>query len=393
VKRAFVPRLARLSELTLFGALPLAVFIGLVSARTNFAFDFRQIWQGGRAILDGVSPYPPAATLRALGTNIGPLSIPRLFRFPYPAGSALLMVPLAALPFTAAALVIVVGSTVALPLALWLFDVRDWRCYGVMFGSLSVISAVRLGSLTPLLMLLFALAWRYRDRRVVSGGAIAAAICLKLFPWPLLAWFLATRRFSAAAIATLVALVWTLIAWAVIGFAGFSSYPLLLRRLAAVDAPHGYSLVAFGSLLGLGSTFADALPWLVGAVLIIAVGVAARGGDGDRKGFSLAVAAALLCSPVVWLQYFALLFAVVAVWRKTLSLAWLLPLLFILVPAGWTIHERPGVDTVVGLALATATFLAAWQRPTIADARDRPALPAAERALAQRASGSGLEAG
>ena len=59
--------------------------------------------------------------------------------------------------------------------------------------------------------------------------------------------------------------------------------------------------------------------------LLAAVVVLARRGD-ERRAFVVAVAAALACSPIVWLHYFALLLVVVAVAEPRLGLLWFVPL-------------------------------------------------------------------
>jgi alpha-1,2-mannosyltransferase len=356
-------------QLILLGLLPVAFFVAVLTLGKDFSFDFHQFWEGGRNVLDGVSPYPSSAALHAIGADLGPREIPKVFRFPYPAGSALAMAPLALLPFGAAAVLLAVVSSAAVVLALWLLEVRDWRCYTVAFGSVSVISAVRLGTLTPLILLALALAWRCRERRWIAGGAIAAAVILKIFPWPAIAWLLVTRRFAAAAIATSLSLVATFVAWAVIGFAGLSEYPLLLRKLVDVDARHGYSLVALGSVLGLGTHVSDLLPWLVGVVLLMSVALAARAVEADRYAFTLAVAASIVLTPIVWLHYFVLLYAPIAVWRRTLSSAWLLPLLFLFTPSGWDLQHRADWHVGLGLAIAAAALIAAGIHAPVRAAR------------------------
>ena len=371
--------LKRFIELSLLGVLPIGFFIGAVCMRKNFGFDLHQFWQGGRDVIDGVSPYPPnLAGLPGANSTLGPEAIPYVFRFPYPAGSAFAMVPLALLPFNAAAVVLAVFSTLALLAALRLLGVRDWRCYCVTLGSLCVISAVRLGTLTPLILFSFALAWRFREKRWVAGSSIAFAVVLKIFPWPMIVWLAATRRYAAAAMASVFAAGMTAAAWAAIGFAGASEYPHLLRRLADLDAPHGYSLVAFGSALGAGGRLSHALPWIVGACALGAIVISARTKDGDRKAFSLSIAACILCTPVVWLHYFVLLYAPVALWRRSLSVAWALPLLFLLTPSGWAVQDHPGWRTILGFAIATTTIIAAWvqfgaRRPRWMKLESRPA--------------------
>jgi hypothetical protein len=350
---------AKAWELVVLGAVPLAFFFGFVSAR-HFGFDLRQFWQGGRDVLHGVSPYPTARALANAGSDLDPRGIQHVFRFPYPAGSAVAFVPLALLPFKAAAVVMAVISVAALLGALWLLGVRDWRCYGILLAAIPVITAVHLGTLTPLLVLALALTWRYRDRTWIAGAALAAAIVLKVFLWPLVIWLAATRRFAAAAVAAGLAVSVTLVAWAGIGFAGFSQYPHLVRRLTDVVSRRGFSVAAFAQDLGLGGSSSRLLVWLVGGA-VLALAVAAAGGtDGDRRSFALAVLASILLTPIVWLHYFALLFVPVAVWRRRLALPWFLPLLFWLTPFQETRGDAWRV--AVGLASAALVLVAAGAR-------------------------------
>ena len=65
-------------------------------------------------------------------------------------------------------------------LALWLVGVRDWRVYALCAATDGIVQALHVGSITPLLMLLAAVAWRYRDKALVCGLAIALGVGLKL---------------------------------------------------------------------------------------------------------------------------------------------------------------------------------------------------------------------
>src|SRR5581483_7342074 len=101
------------------------------------------------------------------------------------------------------AAVFVVGSAAAVPAALWLLGVRDWRCYGAAFLWPPVLSGVAIGTISPLLLLGVAACWRLRGR----GGLVAAAaltVAAKLFLLPLLVWLWVTGR-RAVAVAALTA--------------------------------------------------------------------------------------------------------------------------------------------------------------------------------------------
>lgn len=298
----------------------------------DWALDFRQFWQGGNDVVNGVSPYPSSEQLDAARTEFGPITIQDDFRFPYPAAAAILMAPFGALSLDVAAALwgaLLIGCVVA---ALLLLGVRDWRVFAVVVSSHAVITSVRLGTFTPLLLLLAAVAWRWRDRPWAVGGALGAALSLKLFLWPLAVWLLATRRFGAAAIAAGVATAMTLGAWAAIGFEGLTTYPELLRKLADVVDTVGLSLVALGDQAGLPIGVSRTLPFAVGVPLLVGLVAAARRDDGDRRAFSLAIVAAIAMTPIVWLHYFTLLVAPVALARPRLAWPWAIMWAYWLVP-------------------------------------------------------------
>ena len=128
-----------------------------------------------------------------------------------------------------------------------------------------------------------------------------------------------------------------------------------MRRLNGVVGDRGFSLVALGAHAGLGAGLSQALPYIVGlpvAAAAFAVGRHGNAGDGDRAAFAIAILAAILLTPIVWLHYFALLFVPLAIARPRLSWPWGLPLLFWIVPA----QETHGAawKVVVGLGLAAA---------------------------------------
>lgn len=323
----------------------------------DWAFDFRQFWQGGRDVVENVSPYPPRALVATAHDLLGPEAIREAFRFPYPAGAAVALAPFGLLAFHTAAAVWSALLIVAILAAIWIVGVRDWRILAVVVTSAPVISSVRLGTLTPLLVLLLAVVWRWRDGRFAPGAALAVAIALKLFVWPLVVWLAVTRRWLQAGIACVGASALTLGAWAAIGFNGFADYPELLRRLSDVVADRGFSLVALGVELGLSRGSAEALPWVIGLILLVGVVAVSRRRGGDRRAFSLAVVAAIALTPIVWLHYFALLVVPLAVVRPRLAWAWLLMWAFWLIPE----QESRGDlwRIVLALVLVSATTMTA----------------------------------
>jgi hypothetical protein len=298
-------------------------------------------------VTNGDSPYPSAALLSTAGDHLDPEGIREVFRFPYPAAAAVLLAPLGMLGFHTAAAVWSALLIASLLAALWILGVRDWRVLSVVVSSAPVISSVRLGTFTPVLILLLAVAWRWRNRRWWAGAALALAISLKLFVWPVVLWLVATRRYGAAIVSGGLAAVFTLGAWAAIGFDGLRDYPELLRRLSDIVADRGFSLVALGTELGLPHVMATALPWIVGPALIAAVVLAARDVDRDETAFSLAVVASIAFTPIVWLHYFALLVVPLAVSRPRFAWPWLLMWVF------WLVPEQESQGDLWRIALAT----------------------------------------
>jgi hypothetical protein len=312
-----------------------AVVLGLAIG-DDAAFDFRQFWQGGRDVAHGVSPYPEPGSLpdAAAAAELDPQGIQETFRFPYPAPTALALAPLGALPFALAATIFTLLLLAATPAALLVLGVRDWRCHGAACLSITTIGAVRLGTLTPLLFLGLAVSWRYRDRARVVVPVLAAVISFKLFLWPFAVWLAATGRARSAVATLAVAVVGTVAAWAVLGFSGFRDYPDLLSRLTDAVQAKSYSATALGLAAGLPEQVASVCALAAGAVVLGLTFVVARRSSAfaDEQAVTLALAASLLLTPILWLHYFLLLFLPLALFHKRFTPVWLVPLAFWLTP-------------------------------------------------------------
>jgi alpha-1,2-mannosyltransferase len=303
--------------------------------------DFGIFRKAALAVLHGHSPYVAA--------NAGALA--HFDKFVYPPAAALVFAPFAALPPAAGRAVMFFAGLAAVVGALRLLGVADWRCYSLAVVSAPAINSLALGALTSFLLLGAALAWRYRDRPAVTALATAATAVLKVFLWPLGVWLLATRRWRAAAICAGTGAVLLLGGWAVIGFAGFRSYPTLLHVLDRLEAPVGYSVVALFGLTGGAETAASVLLSLGAAAAVV---LAARGAGGDRRAFAVAVVASLLATPLLWLHYLLLLFVPIALYRPRLSGLWFVPLVLWATPMT---HSQGSVWRIA-LALAVAGAVA-----------------------------------
>jgi hypothetical protein len=217
--------------------------------------------------------------------------------------------------------------------ALRLVGVRDWRCYGAAFLWAPVASGIQTANLTLLLTLGVAVLWRFRHRVVTSALLVGVLVSLKFFLWPLLIWLLATRRYAAAAWSLVVAGVITFGTWGVLGFSGLRDYPHVARIFARYYETSSYTPFAFLTNLGLPDPLARYGSLAVGILALAAIFVAARR-NGSEAAFALAIAAAILWSPVVWLHYFALLLVPLAVLNPAFSVAWLLPAILWVCPVG-----------------------------------------------------------
>src|SRR6266540_794192 len=173
----------------IFIALPVVVwaeFLILVS-KNRWLGDFAIFRLAGKRVLHGQSPYV-SPTVELLAEND---------KFVYPTPFAIPFIPFALLPASVANGLFLAVSFVSILAAIWLLGVRDYRCYGIALLWPPLIGAVLLGAIGPLLLLLVAAAWRFRDH-LAAAVLLALAAFAKLFLWPLPLWLLATRRYRQA---------------------------------------------------------------------------------------------------------------------------------------------------------------------------------------------------
>jgi hypothetical protein len=249
-------------------------------------------------------------------------------------------------------------------------DVRDWRCYGVVFLWPPVLSAIQTGNVTLLLGLCAALVWRFRASVARPAALVGVTLAAKFFLWPLAVWLAVTRRVAAAALAVAIGLVLLLVTWAAIGFAGMADYPELMRRLQDSIGEDSYTLHVVALDLGLSDGLARAV-WLAGGLaLLTAMVVVGRRGD-ERRALVLALGAALALTPIVWLHYFALLLVVVALAQPRLGLLWFVPFGMFLTPGS---GQPTPFQTSWTLFVALLTFVLAIRATRAAfsaDTRER----------------------
>jgi alpha-1,2-mannosyltransferase len=341
----------------------------------DLPYDFRVFLDAAHAVRSGDSPYvDPGAVQDVQGTS----------PYVYPPLLAVLVVPFTVLPEKVAGSsapgmafsLLLLACVVATLLVL---DVRDWRCYPVALLYPPTLENVELGAIGPVLGLLVALAWRYRDRVVGGGLASGAAIVLKVFLWPLLVWLAATRRLRSAAFAVGSALALALVSWAVIGFKGVSDYPVLVRKLSDLEAVHSYSGFAVLRWLGLPDGASRAVTILAAVLLLGLAWHVARSDrlEGDRRSLTLVLAAAFVVTPIVWLHYLVLLVVPIALARPRLSGLWLVPLALTVTEAlgwyrGWPNGEGRSLVSVAAVVTIVFAVAARGRRGARAEPRGAP---------------------
>jgi Glycosyltransferase family 87 len=343
---ALVTAAARISNVLLFGIVPAVVFLGVLWFTRDFlAVDLHHAFRpAAEAVLAGESPYPPA-TVEVMAKRDAYVYLPL---------AAIALTPFALLPplvadLLAMALVLAIGAA-----ALWILGVRDWRCYGLTLAMPPAFHAVQTANLTLPLLLGLAAVWALRSRTVAPGVVLALTLASKLFLWPILVWWLATRRFRTALVAIGATAALVVGSWSVISFAGMREYPELLRVLTDTLGTDSYTVFALASDLGLAELPARLLGLIVASGVLAGSVVLGRRGD-DARSFALAVLASLLFSPIVWLHYFALLLVPIAIVHRRLSYLWVLPLVL------WACAAGVGNGTTVQTALTLASMGAlAW---------------------------------
>ena len=360
LRAATTTGLMQAAEKIFLGVIPLVVFgvlavVGGIHQR-HFGFDFKPVWEAARHLFHGASPYPPPHEWALRDEH----------QYVYPPLTALLSAPFAVFPFLIAASLYAAMLLGATALTLRLLGVRDWRCYGVVLLWYPVIESVTLVTVSSLLALGLAVAWRFRDRRWVAAVAVAGIVAGKVFLWPLLIWLVATRRGLVAARALMVGIAATTVSWALIGFAGLMSYPQLLNALANVEQRKSYSTVALGLTFGLPAGEARAVGLAAGAVALLAIVLLARARseNSDRHAFIAAIAAAFLFTPIVWSHYLCLLVVPIAISRPRLTPLWLVPLAIWATPGQ---HDGKTWQVALGfsvwLLVLAASFRKGWQWP------------------------------
>lgn len=287
-------------------AAQLAVVLAVEVKPGIVVVDFHNAYYpAGEQVLAGESPY------REPGADLSDR-----MAYVYPPATAVLVSPLTVLTPDRADVLWLVLLINAFAATLLLAGVRSRTALVLAVLALPMLSALQTGSVTLVLALLLALAWRYRGSAHLPGVFIGAAIALKLFIWPLIIWLVATRRYRSAALAAAGGAVGVL---AVLPFMSLREYAAMAGDLSALSAPDSYTLYALLSDLGAPHAVAQA-GWLALGLAVLVLG---------RRSFAVCVVASLLLTPIVWMHYFALLPVALAAAAAPIAPWALLPLFWV----------------------------------------------------------------
>jgi hypothetical protein len=361
------PRALALQAATVLvcGVLPILTLVTMFAVGHgdgSFADDFHhEIYPQAEVMLDGRNPYPSPDWDPTVAPN-----------FIWPPSVAFSHAPLTLLPIGAADVVMIVLGLVGFAAALWLVGVRDWRIYGVLGLWPQVAGEMRVSHLTPLICVLAAVAWRTREHRSAPGLAVGLAVAMKFFAWPLGLWLLARRSFSAALLAIALGGSALLL---VIPFTPLDEYVRVLLELGRAFDQDAYTI--FGLVVQAGGSET------AGRIATFAVGAALLAGTWRYRSFTLALAAALVLSPIVWLDYFAVAAVPLAIVRPRLSAVWFLPL------ATWGMSGAGyGTGDTAEIARLLIVFAIVFAIAFVAERRDVRATRPATRSSAQAGTAS-----
>jgi alpha-1,2-mannosyltransferase len=271
--------------------------------------------------------------------------------FYYPPPFVLGILPFTLLGSTAATWVWAGLSVVALVAGIALMPVSGTvRWVTALLAALSwpVAYALKLGQVGPLLLLLFAIGWRWLDRPTPLGASGAAGAIIKIQPGLVLAWALLTRRWAAVLVGGAVLLASALVATVALGgISVWTDYFALLRNVSdPVSTPHNFTPGAVAYQLGVPADVATTLQ-LVNSVAAVGLFLLAALRATAAASYLVAVVASQLLSPVLWDHYAMLL---------------LLPIAYLLERGHWWAVLVPLSSAVflIGLTPPIAYPLAFW---------------------------------
>ena len=322
----------------LLPALAIAVVVLSIGATLTVAgdthgYDFRAYYDAIGRILDGQSPYDQHYDLAGAGGLFfyPPTFIPLVLPF------ALLPVDVAVWSWTVLLLVSFGLAVAAMPVS------TRTRWWMVLVAGLSwpFVYNIKLGQVGPLLLLLFVVAWRWRDRPLPFGIASGLGAAIKVQPGLLLVWALLRRRWRAVATGALTILGLAALALPPTGPGAWSDFLGLLTRVAdPIATPQNVTPGAVAWQLGASRQVAEIIQTAT-TVAVVLVFVGAAIWLPVESSLMVAVITTQLISPILWDHYAIIL----------------------LMPVAWLVDR--GHRWAIALPLITPVFLVGLTPPMV----------------------------
>jgi alpha-1,2-mannosyltransferase len=262
--------------------------------------------------------------------------------FFYPPPFALLILPFALLPTDIGLWAWTIALVVAAVAAIWLLPIsgRARLVVGLLAAlSWPLVYAIKLGQVGPMLLLLFAIAWRWLDRPWPVGIAAGLGTLIKVQPAILIGWAVVTGRRRAALIAVALVGVMAVLATIVAGPQSWLDEAALLGRVSRpVLTPNAFGFGRLAYEAGASEAVATAIHWANVALVLAVVALVVWRGSAVASYLAVVIASQFI-SPVLWDHY----------------------ALILLLPVAWLVDR--GQWWAVLIPLVTATFLAGITPP------------------------------
>jgi hypothetical protein len=286
------------------GTFVLVVGAVLFASRDTFAFDFLAYHEAAERVLAGERLYDTSFE------QTGGFGL-----FYYPPPFILAILPLALIDGSAASVVWLGVLLAAFFGAIVLLPVRpSVKWLVVLLAGLSwpVAYTFKLGQVGPLLMLAFAVGWRWTSSPTALGASAAIGALVKVQPGLVLLWAALTRRWRAVAIGVGVVLVASVAATVVVGVGAWPDYVQLLRQVSdPITTPHNFTPGAVAYQVGAPAAIGAVIQAAVAVAVVAAWLVSVRWATSEAS-FLVTLVASQLLSPVLWDHYAVLLLLPVA---------------------------------------------------------------------------------
>jgi hypothetical protein len=298
----------------LIGAVAWAYLYLTVSAGNGtLGYDFRAYDLAVDRLLAGRSMYDVYAT------SIGGFGL-----FLYPPPFAILVLPFALLPagldvtlWTLSLVAATIAAVALLPIS------QRMRFVVLLLAALSwpVVYSIKLGQVGPVLLLLFAIGWRWLDRPWPFGVAAGLGTLIKVQPALLIGWAVVTGRRRAALIGVGVVGVLAVIATFVAGPQSWVDEAMLLGRASQpVLNEHGFGFGRLAYEAGAGETVATVIHWANTGLVVLVTALAVWRASTVASYLAVVIASQFL-SPVLW-DHYALILLLPTAWLLSRGRWW-----------------------------------------------------------------------